>query len=34
MLEPFAPPQAALMGVVVESPSHWYWLVDGLLEAG
>jgi transposase len=22
------------MGVVVESTYHWYWLVDGLLEAG
>src|SRR5215475_11993258 len=22
------------MGVVVESASNWYWLVDGLMEAG
>ena len=25
--------QADLTGVVVESTSHWYWLVDGLMEA-
>jgi transposase len=22
------------MGVVVESTSNWYWLVDGLMETG
>jgi transposase len=30
-LEPF---RAELVGVVVESTYNWYWLVDGLLEAG
>jgi transposase len=34
ILEPFAPYQADIQGVVVESTSHWYWLVDGLMEAG
>ena len=33
MLEPFAPYQADITGVVVESTSHWYWLVDGLMGA-
>jgi len=28
------PYQAELSGVVVESTFNWYWLVDGLLEAG
>jgi transposase len=26
--------QAALQGIVVESTYNWYWLVDGLMEAG
>jgi transposase len=26
--------QGAIEGVVVESTSNWYWLVDGLMEAG
>jgi len=30
-LRPF---QAGLEGVVVESTYNWYWLVDGLMEAG
>jgi len=30
-LEPF---QARLKGVVVESTYNWYWLVDGLMDAG
>ena len=34
ILEPFAPYQADIQGVVVESTSNWYWLVDGLMEAG
>ena len=29
-----APYRAGLSGVVVESTFNWYWLVDGLLEAG
>src|SRR5215472_16608172 len=33
ILEAFAPYQADLIGVVVESTSNWYWLVDGLMEA-
>src|SRR5882724_2473642 len=34
ILESFAPYQADITGVVVESTSNWYWLVDGLMEAG
>jgi len=34
ILEPFAPYQADIKGVVVESTYNWYWLVDGLMEAG
>src|SRR5499425_2008192 len=34
ILEPLAPHQADIMGVVVESTYNWYWLVDGLMEAG
>lgn len=30
-LQPF---QAELAGVVVESTYNWYWLVDGLMDAG
>lgn len=30
-LAPFAEP---LVGIAVESTSNWYWLVDGLIEAG
>jgi hypothetical protein len=33
ILETFAPSQADLTGVVVESTSNWYWLVDALMEA-
>ena len=29
-----APYQARLQGVVVESTYNWYWLVDGLMDAG
>jgi transposase len=34
ILEPWALDQADLTGVVVESTSNWYWLVDGFMEAG
>lgn len=34
MLEQLAPFQAQLQGIVVESTFNWYWLVDGLMEAG
>ncbi len=34
MLQALAPYPAVLQGVVVESTYNWYWLVDGLLEAG
>src|SRR5215510_220300 len=34
ILEPLALYQADITGVVVESTSNWYWLVDGLMEAG
>src|SRR5918999_298570 len=34
ILEPLAPSQADITGVVVESTYNWYWLVDGLMEAG
>ena len=30
-LEPY---QQALTGIAVESTYNWYWLVDGLMEAG
>jgi transposase len=30
-LEPY---QATLQGIAVESTYNWYWLVDGLMEAG
>jgi len=33
ILERLAPYQADITGVVVESTSNWYWLVDGLMEA-
>jgi hypothetical protein len=33
MLEQLAPYHADIKGVVVESTSHWSWLVDGLMEA-
>jgi transposase len=29
-----APYRTALQGLVVESTFNWYWLVDGLMEAG
>jgi transposase len=34
ILQQLAPYQASIKGVVVESTCNWYWLVDGLLEAG
>jgi hypothetical protein len=34
ILEPIAPYQAEIIGVVVESTYNWYWLVAGLMEAG
>ena len=34
ILEPFALYQADIQGIVVESTYNWYWLVDGLMEAG
>ena len=33
MLEQLAPYHSEIKGVVVESTSHWSWLVDGLMEA-
>ncbi len=34
ILTQLAPFQAQLQGLVVESTYNWYWLVDGLMEAG
>jgi len=34
ILEQIAPYRADITGVVVESTYNWYWLVDGLMEAG
>jgi transposase len=34
VLEALAPFRAQLKGVVVESTYNWYWLVDGLMDAG
>jgi transposase len=34
ILRAFAPYHENLQGIVVESTSNWYWLVDGLMEAG
>lgn len=34
LLQQLAPYQSSLCGVVVESTYNWYWLVDGLMEAG
>jgi transposase len=34
LLQPLSPSQASLHGVVVESTSHWSWLVDGLMARG
>ena len=34
ILQALAASQGALQGVVVESTYNWYWLVEGLLEAG
>ncbi|MFQ5696312.1 MAG: IS110 family transposase [Terriglobia bacterium] len=34
ILQQLAPFQPSLHGVVVESTYNWYWLVDGLMEAG
>ncbi len=34
ILGQLTPYQAALQGLVVESTYNWYWLVDGLMEAG
>src|ERR671935_1279278 len=34
ILEQLAPYQADITGVMVESTFNWYWLVDGLMEAG
>jgi transposase len=34
ILQALAPFREQLVGVVVESTFNWYWLVDGLLEAG
>ena len=33
-LQALAPFRAALQGIAVESTYNWYWLVDGLMEAG
>jgi transposase len=34
ILTALAPYQATVQGVVVESTYNWYWLVDGLMDAG
>ena len=34
ILEQLAPYQADIEGLVVESTYNWYWLVDGLMDAG
>lgn len=34
ILATLEPHRAGLVGIVVESTFNWYWLVDGLLEAG
>ncbi len=34
VLQQLAPYQPSLQGLAVESTYHWYWLVDGLMEAG
>ena len=34
LLLELAPYQGRIEGVVVESTFNWYWLVDGLMEAG
>jgi transposase len=34
ILSELAPHQASMAGLVVESTYNWYWLVDGLMEAG
>jgi transposase len=34
ILEQFAPYQEEIRGGVVESTYNWYWLVDGLMDAG
>jgi transposase len=34
ILEQLAPHRTEMQGVVVESTYNWYWLVDGLIEAG
>jgi transposase len=33
ILEQLAPYHSEIKGVVVESTSNWYWLVDGLMDA-
>jgi transposase len=34
LVEALAPFRETLVGVVVESTYNWYWLVDGLMDAG
>lgn len=34
ILEFFKPIQKEMVGLVVEATYNWYWLVDGLMEAG
>jgi len=34
MLEPFTQHHDEIKGVGVESTYNWYWLVDGVMEAG
>ena len=34
ILEPLSLHHREIEGVVVESTYNWYWLVDGLMEAG
>src|ERR1700756_2039003 len=34
IVQALAPYQKELIGVVVEATYNWYWLVDGLMDAG
>ncbi len=34
ILKAITPFQNQLKGIVVESTFNWYWLIDGLMEAG
>ena len=34
ILKQLSPYQSSIQGIVVESTYNWYWLVDGLMDAG